>query len=80
MFFSWDVMEPHSYMIGLGNMIIGLAYYTFSKRPFNLTAMFNFFRDRKKEKLLVKWGVNKKYLESLKDELPKLKEALFHHS
>ena len=33
--FSWDVMEPISYFVGLANVIMGYIYFMFTQRDFS---------------------------------------------
>ena len=33
--FSWDVMEPISYFVGLANVIMGYIYFMFTQRFFS---------------------------------------------
>jgi hypothetical protein len=36
---SWDIMEPISYMVMLGNFTVGMLFYAKNKEEFELTTL-----------------------------------------
>ena len=56
--FSWDIMEPITCGMTLGDACMSYFFWIWSKRPYNLEGLGNFFYERKKKKLIKKYGLD----------------------
>lgn len=75
-FYSWDIMEPQAYLIGLGNFIFGLGYYTLRKKCFRMDSIYNILMENRKQVLYRRYFVDRERLDFLKLEVNRLKAHL----
>ena len=75
-FYSWDVMEPQAYLIGLGNLIYGMGYYNLRDREFTMGSIYNHVYTNRKNKLLRQMNVDPERLQFLHEEIQRLKLEL----
>jgi len=52
--FSWDIMEPITCGMTLGDAICSYFFWIWSKRPYSVAGLKEFFYERKKAKLIKK--------------------------
>jgi len=64
--FSWDIMEPITCGMTLGDAVMAYFFWIWSKRPYSLEGLRYFFYERKKNKLIKRFGVD--YVTYLKTE------------
>ena len=56
--FSWDIMEPITCGMTLGDAIVAYFFWIWSKRPYSIGGLKEFFFERKKQKLIRKRGLD----------------------
>lgn len=56
--FSWDVMEPITCGMTLGDSVVAYFFWIWSKRPYSMEGLHNFFFERKQRKLIKKYHVD----------------------
>jgi hypothetical protein len=76
-YFSWDVMEPQAYLIGLGNLIIGLSYYLSRRQEFALQSVSAMWRQKYYLKYSRKYKLDLAQLEGLKAEVSRIRKLLY---
>ncbi len=52
--FSWDIMEPITCGMTMGDSVVAYLFWMWSKQPYSLNGIRNFFFERKKNKLIKK--------------------------
>jgi hypothetical protein len=57
-YYSWDVMEPQAYLIGLGNVIVGMAFYILKRREFAMESVIAALKEAKMRQLYQRKGIN----------------------
>lgn len=77
-YFSWDVMEPQAYLIGLGNLIAGMSYFTFKRQELTMMSIYERLKYKRMQKLFESRNIDMKRIEFLKSEVRRLKEALYN--
>lgn len=75
-YYSWDIMEPQAYLIGLGNLIVGYGAYAAKRQVFSLTSVYETVKERRKRQLSKNYKLDKERLQFLKAEVEKLKMRL----
>jgi hypothetical protein len=50
--FSWDIMEPITCGMTLGDVVCGYLFWIWTKKPYSLEGLKGHFYDRKKSKLI----------------------------
>ncbi|EGG18565.1 hypothetical protein DFA_04059 [Cavenderia fasciculata] len=83
---SWDIMEPVTYFVSFGTVLIGYTYFTLTKTEYTFEALTDTLFKRKQAKLFNKLkfpvGEYNKLLELLdtkEEELKKLEYAASYH-
>lgn len=76
-YFSWDVMEPQAYLIGLGNLIIGVSYYLSRRNEFALQSVFAVLKQKKFLKYSKKYNLNLPKLEQLRTEVERVRKMIY---
>lgn len=56
--FSWDIMEPITCGMTLGDVVCGYFFWIWTKRPYSLEGLRDHFFERKKAKLVKKNAVD----------------------
>lgn len=56
--FSWDIMEPITCGMTLGDAICAYLFWIWSKKPYSLDGLKEFFYERKKNKLIKRQSVD----------------------
>lgn len=56
--FSWDIMEPITCGMTLGDAVMSYFFWIWSKRPYSIAGLKQYFFERKKEKLIRKRGLD----------------------
>lgn len=56
--FSWDIMEPITCGMTLGDSICAYLFWMWSKKPYSLDGLKDYFFERKKVKLIKRNAVD----------------------
>lgn len=56
--FSWDIMEPITCGMTLGDVVIGYLFWIWSKKPYSIDGLKEFFYARKQRKLVKKNNID----------------------
>lgn len=56
--FSWDIMEPITCGMTLGDAALAYLFWVWSKKPYSLAGLREFFFERKKKKLIKRHGLD----------------------
>lgn len=56
--FSWDIMEPITCGMTLGDAICAYLFWIWSKRPYSIEGLREFFFERKKQRLIKRYGMD----------------------
>lgn len=75
-YYSWDVMEPISYMMLLGNFTIGFLFYVICKRDMGLTNLRDMLGSRFARSLYRKRKLDIERLQNLEKEINDLRQIL----
>ena len=75
-FYSWDVMEPISYMMLFANFTAGFFFYILSKKGMELCTLREIMANRFANRLYRKKGFNIDKLYTLEKEIIELREIL----
>lgn len=75
-FYSWDVMEPISYVMMLGNFTVGLLFYAANKEELQLTTLRNMLKARFARGLYRRRGLDIEKVERLQREIVELREIM----
>jgi hypothetical protein len=75
-YFSWDIMEPISYMMLFGNFTVGVCYYALFKKDMELSTLRESIANRSAKKLYKKNGLDIERIELLESEISELREIL----
>ncbi len=75
-YFSWDIMEPISYLMLLGNFVIGFFFYTALKRNMELTALREMLSMRFANRMYRRQGLDIKKLETMQKEILELRSLM----
>lgn len=57
-FYSWDIMEPISYMMLFSNFTVGISFYTLFKKEMELNTLREIFANRFARRLYKKKGLD----------------------
>lgn len=79
-YFSWDLMEPQAYLIGLTNLIAGVSYFTWQKQELTMMSTYERLKYNRTQKLCQKENIDMNRIEFLKAEVRRLKETLYNMS
>jgi calcium uniporter protein, mitochondrial len=74
--FSWDIMEPITYMITFATVAIGAYYFAFTLNDYSYESLSHKLQRRKREKLQRRRGFDVAKFEVLKQKAASLKEEL----
>lgn len=69
---SWDIMEPISYVMMLGNFTFAMFFYAYNKEELQLTTLQDMIAKRFAKRLYRKNGIDSVKLERLEKELKEL--------
>lgn len=75
-FYSWDVMEPISYVMMLGNFTVGMGFYAANKDELQLITLRQMLAKRFARGLYRRKGLDIKRVETLEKEIRELRELL----
>lgn len=75
---SWDIIEPITACVTLIDMIACYSFWLWAKKPWDMVAFKEFFRERKLAKLYPKYGFNKVKYEQLLRVKSQIKNKLYH--
>lgn len=75
-YYSWDVMEAQAYLIGLGNFIVGLAFFSSYKMNFSQLSVYEAIYNRKLRQYARKSGLDLERYEHLLKELKNLQSKI----
>ncbi|EFA81133.1 severin kinase [Heterostelium album PN500] len=73
---SWDIMEPVTYFVSFGTVLIGYIYFTFTKTEYTFEALNNNLFRRKQQKLFTRQNFPINEYNRLNELLAKKKEEL----
>ena len=74
--YSWEVMEPVTYMVQAFYATVGTLFYVLSKKDFEFSSGHSYFKDRKLEKLIKKNNFDKHKIAFLEEYTKTLREQL----
>ena len=57
-YFSWDIMEPITCGMTLGDAIASYFFWVWTKQPYSIQGVRDFFHDRKRAKLIKKQNLD----------------------
>ena len=75
-FYSWDIMEAQAYLIGLGNLIVGLYGTNKYKIAFSMTPVYLSYYQSKLKKIAFDSNFNLERYEALCEELKRLQRKI----
>lgn len=75
-YYSWDVMEPISYIMLLSNFVVGFFFYAALKRNMELATIRELLANRFGRKLYKKRGLDIEKLEKLQKEIIELRHLM----
>lgn len=75
-FYSWDVMEPISYMMMLGNFTFGMLFYARYKDEMQLTTLRDMLSNKFARGLYKRRGFDIEKLENLEREIKEFRKML----
>lgn len=75
-YYSWDVMEPVSYVMMLGNFTAGMFFYAAYKDEMQLTTLKEMLSKRFARGIYKRKGFDIERLESLEEEIKELRAIL----
>lgn len=75
-YYSWDVMEPISYVMMLGNFTAGMMFYAAYKDELQLTTVKEMLAGRFARGIYRRKGFDIERLESLEEEIKELRAIL----
>ena len=73
---SWDVMEPISYVMMLGNFTVGMLFYALFHKELELKSLHDIFSHWLAKGIYRRKGLNMDKVEELEREITELKEIL----
>jgi hypothetical protein len=73
---SWDVMEPISYVMMLGNFTVGMLFYALFHKELELGSLHDIFSHWLAKGIYRRKGLNMDKVEELEREITELKEIL----
>ena len=73
---SWDVMEPISYVMMLGNFTVGMLFYALFHKELELRSLHETFSHWLAKGIYRRKGLNMDKVEELEREITELKEIL----
>jgi hypothetical protein len=71
-------MEPITYCMGLGNLMIGYGAYAYRNQEFVLESVHESLVNRKRKKAFRRLGLDHTRLEELKAERDRLRETYYN--
>lgn len=75
-YYSWDVMEPISYVMMLGNFSVGMLFYAAFKRDLQLTTLRQMLAQRFAEGIYRRRGLDISRVRQLEREIGELREIM----
>jgi len=76
--FSWDIMEPITCTMTLGDVIIGYYFWLITGKPYNLTDVRTNFYDRLLKKTIKRENIDYEQYQNLKAARAAIMERLTH--
>jgi Mitochondrial calcium uniporter len=73
---SWDVMEPISYVMMLGNFTVGMLFYALFHKEMELKSLHQIFSQWLAKGIYRRKGLKMETVEELEREITELKEIL----
>ncbi|SAM79572.1 related to COQ2-para-hydroxybenzoate--polyprenyltransferase [Ustilago bromivora] len=73
---GWDVMEPVTYLTGLGTILGGYIWFLIHNREVSYRAVLNETTSRRQQKLYIKKGFNVERYQELIEEVKDLRKAI----
>lgn len=74
--FSWDIMEPITCAMTLGDAIAAYFFWIWAKRPYSLEGLKDFFLTRKRNRLIKKHSVDYDNFVKTEEAIRIIKERL----
>ena len=75
-YYSWDVMEPQAYLIGLGNVIAGMSFYILKRREFAMESVIAALKEAKMRQLYRRKGINTARVEQLREYIETINRVI----
>ena len=76
MFYSWDIMEPISYLMMFTNFTVGASFYAVNKEEMQLQTLRTMFKKRIAKRMYRKRGIDVNRAEQLEAEILELKSLM----
>ena len=84
--YSWEVMEPITYMVSAFYATVGTFFYLMSKKDFEFSSGHQYFKERKMSKLIKRQNFDRQkiafleeYTNTLRDQLAILESGEIPH-
>ena len=74
--YSWEVMEPITYMVSTFYATVGSAFYMYYQRDYEMNSAYEMFKERKLAKLMKKEGFDQKKIQFLEEYIQNLREQI----
>ena len=74
--FSWDIMEPITCVMTLGDAVIGYLFWMWTKKGYEANSVHKFFFERKMKKLIKKSKFDLERYNMVKDSISIIKKRL----
>jgi Mitochondrial calcium uniporter len=75
-FYSWDIMEPISYVMLLANFTVGAMFYATNKKDMQLQTLSEILAGRIASRIYRKRKLNIKRVEELEEEINRLRSHM----
>lgn len=73
---SWDIMEPISYLMGLGNFTAGFGWYLIYINNPDKQNPVDWYKTRVEHKLQSRQGISNEKIEELVDEIKEVRQRI----
>lgn len=74
--YSWDIMEPITCMMGMGDICLGYLFWMYSGKEYGLQGFYRYFYERKLKKLYKKEKLSQEEIERVHQVITQLESKL----
>ncbi len=78
--FSWDIMEPITCAMTLGDAVFGYLFWMWSKKGYEASSIHSYFYERRLAKLMRRQHFDYERFQMVKDSIRILKKRLYEIS
>lgn len=78
--FSWDIMEPITCAMTLGDAVLGYLFWMWSKKGYEASSIHEYFYQRRLAKIIRKNRFDKERFQMVKDSIRIIKKRLYEIS